>query len=185
MPAKKLATHTTPGGVVGDTVNDDVIVKVFSDTVYGFVPRASVGDLYASVANKAARAEAASQADGYTVKTLTNGLSYTVQDGAYAVLDYEITVADLAARDALTEQETGQRVAIDALDRVDRWDGTAWVEGEAPDKLYDTYALLPDPTTHKVGAKARVVNDPNTSLNGVHIAVGAATGQNAKYWDAA
>lgn len=185
MPIKKLATHTTTGGVLGDTINADVIVRVFSDGVYGVVPRDSVGDLYESVADKASRPTAESQADGYTVKVLTNGLAYVVQDSVYAILDYQITVADLVARDALTEVETGQRVAIDALDRVDRWDGAAWVEGESPDVIYDSYADLPDPTTYKVGTKARVVNDTNTALNGSHIATGSALGTNAKYWDAA
>jgi hypothetical protein len=87
----------------------------------------SPNDLADAVLNMAARPAIGTKTDGYRVSTATNGLTWVLVDGAYQVEELETTVATIAARDALTEQQTGQRVYCVADDAVYRWNGTAWV----------------------------------------------------------
>jgi len=180
-----LASRNAPGGAIGDTINGDVVVHVFADMHYGFAPAAVATDLHDTVATKADRPDVATKSDGYRVKTSSNGLVYVVNDGVYEVENYEVSEANVAARDALTEVETGQRVYIDDIDRTDRYNGTDWVEGDIKALGYNTYADLPDPTTVRSGTEAIVLNDPTESLRGKHIALGADAGQMAAYWSTA
>jgi len=180
----ELASRVALGGVEGDTFGDNVIHKVYSDGVYGWVDKALVA-LGQVVANIAAMPAIGTMVDGQRVTVTTNGLTYKVDNGAYVVTDYETTVVDLAARDALTELVAGQRVYIDALDRTDRWDGTAWIEGAEASKVVALYNDLPDPTTLRVNTKYTVSNDPLTQLNGIHVVLGGVPGAMGTYWDAA
>ena len=177
-----LASKISAGGLVGDTFGNLVIAKVYSDTVYSWVDSDSAAP-GATVANIAAMPLVADQAEGFTVKVSTNGLTYIVEGGVYVITDYQITVADVTARDALTEMETGQRVYLEAEDRVDRWDGTMWVEGFSPAMRVDLHADLPDPTTVKSGVEYIVLNDPISGLNGKHIALGGNNGAMGAYWE--
>jgi hypothetical protein len=85
-----------------------------------------VADFASVVANMAARPAVATQADGFRVRTTTNGLTWIVVDGVYEIEDIEPTVATLTARNNLTELQTGQRVYVSEDDTVYRWDGIQW-----------------------------------------------------------
>ncbi len=50
---------------------------------------------------------------------------------------------------------------------------------------FNTYSLLPDPTTQPVGTLAVVLNDPLDVLNGVHVVLGADDGNTGNYWRSA
>ncbi|WP_411891940.1 hypothetical protein [Yoonia sp. SDW83-1] len=52
-------------------------------------------------------------------------------------------------------------------------------------QVYSRYSDLPDPTTLQAGTFALVTADPIDSLNGMHVALGAAPGQPATFWAAA
>jgi len=175
-----LASRTALGGEVGDTFNNKRITKVFSDGVYSW-GAALVAALLTAVADKANRPDLAELADGTVVPVESNGLSYVVVNGAYEVEDFEISVADEAARDALTEMEVNQRAVLPD-GGVDRWDGSAWIEGAAQMEVA-THDELPDPSTVDVGTVYTVTADADDDLNGPHTAMGAAPGMPATYWD--
>lgn len=146
-------------GTSGLVAGSDTFGEYLEDGVAGSFTRARVNfenvgsggaaspvtitDVAANVANVAARdahAIPAGQQD-YDIKVATNGLLYrTVDAGAtWAPVSYQTTVATLAARNALTEVETGQRVFVDAENSNFRWDGAAWVEvgGAGETTTYD------------------------------------------------
>lgn len=177
----ELASRFALGGAKGDTYQGQTVQKVHSDGVYGFVKSIAVAIL-AAVADVASRPDVATLADGTSVPVGTNGLTYVVEGGVYVVQDFEVSVDDEDARDLLTEMELNQRAVIANPDRVDRWDGTQWLEGKVEEEV-ETYEELPPPNTVDVGTEYTVTNDPEDTLNGKHIAMGAAPGSLATYWD--
>ena len=177
----ELASRTALGGALGDTFQGQVVQKVHSDGEYGFVTPIAASILQA-VADVASRPAVADLAEGTSVPVTTNGLTYVVENGVYTVPRLEITRGDEAARDLLTEMEPNQRVYISDVDRLDRWDGTEWVEG----KLTVTVAVyddIPAPSSIASGTEYIVTADPNDLLNGTHIAVGGAPGEPATHMD--
>ena len=128
--ANAAQTWPVPAGQawIATTTTGQMLVANAGDTAFAsFGSAASTPDGADVVANMAARAAVAGKADGYRVTTSTNGLTWVVVDGAYQIEDLETTVASIASRDALTEQQTGQRVYCSADNTVYRWDGSAWV----------------------------------------------------------
>ena len=183
MTMTELASRTALGGVKGDTFQGRVIEKVHADGSYGWIIPVEAAILQA-VADKASRPDVTTLAEGTSVPVQTNGLVYVVEGGVYTVPKLEITRADEAARDLLTEQEPNQRVYVSDVDRLDRWDDTAgdWVEG----KLTVTVALyddIPAPNEIAAGTEDIVTADPIDNLNGTHVAMGAPPGEPATYLD--
>ena len=178
---KELQSKTELGGEVGDTFLGQTVRKVHSDGVYGFVntPRPMILESSPDVAS---RPDVANLGEGTSVPVSTNGLTYVVEDGVYTVPRLEITRADEVARDLLSEMEPNQRVYLSAIDRLDRWDGNAWVEGKVTVTV-ETYDDIPAPDQIDSGVEYIVTNDPDDSLNGTHIALGGLPGQPATHMD--
>lgn len=177
----ELATRFALGGARNDTYKGQRVEVVHADGVYGFVKQVAAA-LLSVVPDLASRPDVATLADGTQVPVTTNGLTYVVEDGAYEVQNFEVSVDDEVARDLLTEMELNQRAVLANPDRVDRWDGADWEEGRVEEEV-ETYAEVPAPNTVDVGTIYTVTDDPNGDLNGTHTALGAAPGSLAKYWD--
>jgi|GEM_PF-3291875 len=178
----ELASRTTAGGAVGDTNAGYVIHKVFADGVYGWRVAASATLIAGTAANMAARPAIADVVEGFEVYVETNKLTFVARGGVYEVADIQVTVADDAERDALTEMVDKQRAYIADQDSIDTYDlaTTSWVEGVAT-IVFDNYDDITSPADYTVGDKLVVTADADESLRGNYEVLGAAVGSPGVY----
>jgi len=180
----EISSRTALGGVAGDSTHMGFIIhKVFADGIYGWkrMNAAVMGGQSADISGIPAIADTT---EGYEHFVESNGLTYIHRDGAMEIKDIQVTVANEAARDVLTEMVQGQRAYLADQDSIDTWDGTAWVQGRATINI-EIYDDMLAPNEYTVGDKIIVVNDPDQSLNGAYDVLGAAIGEAGAYIDAA
>lgn len=70
----------------------------------------------------------AGRPDGYTVRVTTNLAEYRMINGVYQQVTFSRNVADIAARNALTEVPTNYQVFVESDNTRWKWNGAAWVD---------------------------------------------------------
>lgn len=178
----ELSSRTALGGIANVSTHLGFIIhKVFADGVYGWKEKPA--DIMAAVvADMASRPAEADVAEGFEAYVQTNRLTFVVRNGAYAPKAIQVTVADDADRDSLTEMIDKQRAYISDQDSIDTYDlaSTSWKQGIAT-ITFDNYDDITSPADYTVGDKLIVTNDADESLRGEYDVLGAAIGMPGAY----